>query len=128
ICRSSEDCALVFDGIYGPDGRDNAVLDVPFNWDASADVTKLRVGYLRAAQDGRDEAARAHDADALQVIRSLGVTIVPFELPEVPIEAIDFVRYAETAAAFDKVTRAGALTDVEQGPEPSRRPAEIRAR
>jgi len=44
MCRSSEDCALVFDAIYGPDGKDNTVLDVPFNWDASADVTKLRVG------------------------------------------------------------------------------------
>ncbi|HMF97639.1 MAG TPA: amidase [Vicinamibacterales bacterium] len=127
ICRSAEDCALVFDAIYGPDGKDNTVLDVPFNWDASADVTTLRAGYLRAAQDGRDEAARRHDVEALQVIRSLGVTVVPFELPEVPIEAIDFIRYAETAAAFDTVTRAGVLTQVEQGPEQSRRPDEIRA-
>ncbi len=45
-------------------------------------------------------------------IRSLGVTVVPFTLPDVPIEAIDFIRYAETAAAFDDVTRAGVLTEV----------------
>jgi hypothetical protein len=61
------------------------------------------------------------------VIRSLGVTVVPFTLPEVPIEAIDFIRYAETAAAFDDVTRAGLLPAVEHGPEQSRRPDEIRA-
>ena len=48
MCRSAEDCALVFDAIYGPDGKDNTVLDVPFGWDATADVTKLRVGYLRS--------------------------------------------------------------------------------
>jgi hypothetical protein len=55
------------------------------------------------------------------------VTVVPFELPDVPIEAIDFIRYAETAAAFDDLTRSGVLTDVEQGPEQSRRPDEIRS-
>jgi len=127
ICRAAEDCALVLDAIYGPDGRDNSILDVPFNWDAAADVTRLRVGHLRAADDGRDADARRNDDETLRVIRSLGVTVVPFALPEVPIEAIDFIRYAETSAAFDQVTRAGLLTAVEQGPEQSRRPDEIRA-
>jgi len=128
MCRSAEDCALVLDAIHGPDGKDNTVLDVPFNWDASADVTKLRVGYLRTVVEGEgaDEIRRNTEA-ALNVIRSLGVSVVPFELPAVPIEAIDFIRYAETAAAFDDVTRAGLLTQVEQGPEASRRPDEIRS-
>jgi hypothetical protein len=45
----------------------------------------------------------------------------------VPIEAIDFIRYAETAAAFDEMTRAGLLIEAERGPEESRRPDEIRA-
>lgn len=125
MCRSAEDCAVVFDAIYGPDGKDNTVLDVPFNWDARFDVTKLRVGHLRRAIEG-DE-ARRNDEEALRVIRSLGVSVVPFELPDVPIEAIDFIRYAETAAAFDEVTRSGVLTQVEQGPEQSRRPDEIRS-
>ncbi len=49
MCRSAEDCALVFDVIHGPDGKDNTLLDVPFNWDATAEVSKLRVGYLRTA-------------------------------------------------------------------------------
>ena len=58
LCRSAEDCALVFDAIYGPDGKDNSVLDVPFGWDASADVAKLRVGYLRSILD---EGSRGRD-------------------------------------------------------------------
>jgi Asp-tRNA(Asn)/Glu-tRNA(Gln) amidotransferase A subunit family amidase len=127
MCRSSEDCALVFDAIYGPDGKDNSVLDVPFIWDASADVKKLRVGYMEAPGGSADAEARRNHDEALRVIRSLGVTLVPFKLPEVPIEAIDFIRYAETAAAFDEVTRAGVLTEVEHGPEQSRRPDEIRS-
>ncbi len=128
MCRSSEDCALVLDAIHGPDGKDNTVLDLPFNWDASADVSKLRVGYLRAADDSPiDEETRRNNENALRVIRSLRITVVPFALPDVPIEAIDFIRYAETAAAFDDAMRAGVLPQVEQGPEQSRRPDEIRA-
>jgi Asp-tRNA(Asn)/Glu-tRNA(Gln) amidotransferase A subunit family amidase len=129
MCRSAEDCALVFDAIYGPDGRDNTLLDVPFNWDASADVSRLRVGVQRQVVFEGDTAAQARKNydDALAVIRSLGVTLVPFELPAVPLEAIDFIRYAETSAFFDGATRAGQVTEAERGPEDSRRPDEIRA-
>ncbi len=125
MCRSAEDCALVFNAIYGPDGKDNTVLDVPFGWDATADVTKLRVGYLRSAFS--DTPAGQNTQESLRVIRSLGVQVVPFDLPDVAIEAIDFIRYAETAAAFDDLTRSGRLREVEHGPEQSPRPAEIRA-
>jgi len=132
ICRSAEDCALVFNAIYGPDGKDNSIIDVPFNWDASADVTRMRVGYLRSALEGAvtddfERATRANNQEALRVIRSLGVNVAPFDLPEVPISAIDFIRYAETAAFFDDVTRSGVLSQVEEGPERSTRPIEIRS-
>jgi Asp-tRNA(Asn)/Glu-tRNA(Gln) amidotransferase A subunit family amidase len=48
ICRAVEDCAIVFDAIYGPDGKDRAVRKVAFNWDAAADWKKFRVGYLKS--------------------------------------------------------------------------------
>ena len=128
MCRSAEDCALVFDAIRGPDGRDNTIIDAPFNWDALGDVAKLRVGYMRAAaDDAADDETRRNNEEALRVIRSLGVSLVPFSLPDVPIEAIDFIRYAETSAAFADATREGLLAQAEDGPEQSRRPDEIRA-
>jgi Asp-tRNA(Asn)/Glu-tRNA(Gln) amidotransferase A subunit family amidase len=133
LCRSAEDCAIVFDAIYGPDGHDNAVLDVPFRWDATGDVRKLRVGYLRSSFEGRARetprqlATRRNNEQVLTVIRSLGVQLVPFDLPQVEIAAIDFIRWAETAAAFDEPTRSGTLRQAENGPEQSTRPADIRA-
>ena len=132
ICRSAEDCALVFNAIYGPDGKDNTIIDVPFNWDANTDARGLRVGYLRSAFEGNvtddfERGTRLNNQEALRVIRSLGVSVVPFDLPDIPIPAIDFIRYAETAAFFDDVTRSGVLTQVEQGPEKSTRPIEIRS-
>jgi Asp-tRNA(Asn)/Glu-tRNA(Gln) amidotransferase A subunit family amidase len=122
MCRSAEDCAIVFAAIHGPDGRDNSVLDVPFLWDGTADVGRLRVGCLRSILNGGNK----NSDDALRVIRDLGITIVPFDFPDVSIEAIDFIRYAETAAAFDELTRSGKLRMLEQPPEDSPRPAEIR--
>jgi len=47
ICRSVEDCAIVLDAIYGPDGHDRTVHSAAFNWDAELDWKKLRVGYLK---------------------------------------------------------------------------------
>ena len=133
MCRSAEDCALVFDAINGPDGKDNTVLDVPFGWDATADVRKLRVGYLRSAFAARPTetaaqvATRRNNEEALNVIRGIGVAVVPFDLPQAEIAALDFIRWAETAAAFDDPTRRGTLRDIEAGPEQSTRPADIRA-
>jgi Asp-tRNA(Asn)/Glu-tRNA(Gln) amidotransferase A subunit family amidase len=133
LCRSVEDCALVFNAIYGPDGKDNSLIDVPFGWDATADVRNLRVGYLRSAFAGqpaettRQLATRRNNEEALRVIRGLGVQVAPFDLPDVEMAAIDFIRWAETAAAFDEPTRSGTLREVENGPEQSSRPADIRA-
>jgi Asp-tRNA(Asn)/Glu-tRNA(Gln) amidotransferase A subunit family amidase len=133
LCRSVEDCALVFDAIYGPDGKDNSLLDVPFRWDAGSDVRKLRVGYLREpssaqpAETARQRAARRNNEEALTVIGAMGVQVVPFDLPDVDIAALDFIRWAETAAAFDEPTRSGTLREIETGPEQSARPADIRA-
>ena len=47
ICRSVEDCAMVLDAIYGPDGQDRTVQDAAFTWDANLDWKRLRVGYLK---------------------------------------------------------------------------------
>jgi Asp-tRNA(Asn)/Glu-tRNA(Gln) amidotransferase A subunit family amidase len=46
ICRAVEDCAVVLNAIQGPDGRDRTVKNAAFNWDATLDWRKLRIGYL----------------------------------------------------------------------------------
>jgi Asp-tRNA(Asn)/Glu-tRNA(Gln) amidotransferase A subunit family amidase len=48
MCRSVEDCALVFNAIYGPDGRDDTVVDAPFVWNPDVPLSKLRIGYVKA--------------------------------------------------------------------------------
>jgi Asp-tRNA(Asn)/Glu-tRNA(Gln) amidotransferase A subunit family amidase len=46
MCRSVEDCAIVFNAIYGSDGRDDTVVDAPFDWNPDVPLSKIRFGYL----------------------------------------------------------------------------------
>ncbi len=139
ICRSAEDCALVLRAITGPDGKDRSVLDAPFEWDASRDVSSLRVGYLpepleREIQDDpqntnrvmRLRAAQENNQQALEVIRSLGVDAKPITLPELPVQPLGFILSTEAAAAFDGLTRSGQDLAMRAEPEESVRPERFR--
>lgn len=106
ICRSVEDCALVFEAIRGPDGRDLTVVDLPFNWDPALGLGAIRVGYLKKAFD-EDHKTKKNDDAALEVLRSAGIALVPFELPEdLPVESLAIILDVEAAAAFDELTRS----------------------
>ncbi len=104
ICRTVEDCAVVFNAIYGPDGVDQTVYDMPFNYDPKIRLRDLKIGYLKG---DFDEAKRANDAATLARLRELGATLVPLELPRIPLKDISFVLSTEAAAAFDDLTRSG---------------------
>ena len=120
ICRSVEDCALVLDAIYGPDGKDLSVKPAAFNWDASVDWKKLRVGYLKdefekkpaedekaEQKEEREERAR-FDQKALEVLRTkLGVNLQPVNAPDFPFDHLTFLLNGEAGAAFDELTRSG---------------------
>lgn len=110
MCRTAEDCALVLEAISGPDGEDTTVADIPYQWDAGRDVTKLKVAYLKSDFDREREENqewRQFDFDSLDRLRSLGIELVPIELPDYPIEALSFILTAEAGAAFDDLTRSG---------------------
>ncbi len=102
MCRSVEDCALVLDAINGPDDRDLAVQDIPFNWNAAADISKLRVGYLKGAFDDTRQTPQvtANDAAALQKIRSMGVNLIEIKLPEHSNLNFSTIMFGEANAAL----------------------------
>ena len=49
MCRSVEDCALVFTAIHGADGKDADAVSIPFSWQPDLDIHKLRIGYVPSA-------------------------------------------------------------------------------
>jgi Asp-tRNA(Asn)/Glu-tRNA(Gln) amidotransferase A subunit family amidase len=44
ICRSVEDCAMVFNVIHGVDAKDPSTVTTPFNFDRNIKLAKLRIG------------------------------------------------------------------------------------
>ncbi|MBI5471164.1 MAG: amidase [Ignavibacteriae bacterium] len=106
ICRTVEDCAIVFNAICGPDGIDQTLYDVPFNYSPSINLKKLRVGYLKSDFDSLTAGKSQADA-TLATLRSMGVQLVPIDLPALPIEHLHIILGAEAAAAFDELTRSG---------------------
>jgi Asp-tRNA(Asn)/Glu-tRNA(Gln) amidotransferase A subunit family amidase len=105
ICRSAEDCSLVFNAIYGPDGKDLSVVNLPFNWDPSLDLKNIRIGYLKKLFEGNYR-NKKNDESSLDTLRSLGVELIAFNLPELPVNSLSFILNAEAAAAFDELTRS----------------------
>ena len=106
ICRTVEDCAIVFNAIYGPDGLDQSVYDLPFNYDPKLKLSKLRIGYLKSDFDQEKGERKEHDKAALQKLRELGANLLPVELPNYPLGNISFVLSTEAATAFDELTRS----------------------
>jgi len=112
ICRSADDCALVFAAIHGSDGIDQTVGDHPFSYPMNPanpiDLSALKIGYLKQAfEDTSAEyaAQQPFDQATLITLKELGAELIPIELPDYPVEAISFILSAEAAAAFDELTR-----------------------
>lgn len=105
ICRTVEDCAIVFDAIRGADPNDLSLVEAAFNYSPGIDLSQLRVGYLKSDFD-KDTSFKAYNETALQVIKELGVKLIPIELPDFPISAMEIILSAEAAAAFDDLTRS----------------------
>ncbi len=101
ICRFVEDTGVVLAAINGADGADRFSIEAPFRFDAEADISGLKLGYLPEAFG---EGATEVDHAALAASRRLGVEVVEVSLPPLPYEALMNVVYAEAAAAFEDLT------------------------
>ena len=105
ICRTVEDCAIVFDAIRGADDIDDSVIETGFDYRPDIDFKTVRIGYIKEYFD-EDYPNKETDAATLDVLRGLGMELIPIELPDYPVESLAFILSAEAAAAFDDLTRS----------------------
>jgi Asp-tRNA(Asn)/Glu-tRNA(Gln) amidotransferase A subunit family amidase len=124
ICRGVEDCAAALDALYGPDGKDMTVGDAPFNWNADAPLSGLRVAYLKTefeatAPPNANEQQRKNIEDrnamykqALSDLEKAGVKMTAIEMPRFPTNNIRYLLSAEAATAFDDITRDGRVNEL----------------
>lgn len=106
ICRSAEDAAIVYYYINGTDGKDASAIEHAFNYKPKTDIKNLRIAYAenyfsRLAKD-------AIEFKVLDVYRSLGANLQAVNFPDsivYPFNIMDVILSAESAAAFDELTR-----------------------
>lgn len=106
ICRSAEDAAIVYYYIKGTDGKDVAAVDHAFNYNPKQDIKKLKIAY--AENFFAPLQKEAAEWRVLEKYRSLGVELIPMQFPDstlYPFNIIDIILSAESAAAFDELTR-----------------------
>ena len=103
MCRSSEDCAIVFNAIHGSDPKDPATLTAPFRFERQPDLSRMRIGYTEDAPE-----------TFVAKLRELGADPKPMaDLPESGSSGLG----VESSAAFDfHVAPGGVLETV---PEPA---------
>jgi len=106
ICRTVEDCALVFNAIYGPDGKDQTLYDVPFNYSPKISLSTLKIGYLKNDFDSV-KTNRENNDSSFAVLKRLGAKLIPVTLPSLPINDMSIILTAEAGASFDELTRSG---------------------
>ena len=105
ISRNAEDLAIVFNVIKGPDGTDQTLYDVPFNYQPQIDFSKLKIGYLKSDFE-KNYDFHSQDSVTLAKLRELGAELIPIELPSLPVNDLAIILSAEAGAAFDKLTRS----------------------
>jgi Asp-tRNA(Asn)/Glu-tRNA(Gln) amidotransferase A subunit family amidase len=105
MTRGVEDALLVLRAISGPDAGDVASVPSRLDFDATAPVRGLRVGYVE--QWMREAPATDVDRAALDMVRSLGMVATPVTVPDWPYGSLNTILFAEAAAAFEELTLSG---------------------
>lgn len=93
---------LVLRAISGPDPGDLCSVPSKLDFDASASVQGLRVGYFPAWM--KENPATDVDRNALDVVRKAGMVPVEVALPDWPYDSMNLILFAESAAAFEELT------------------------
>ncbi|MDF1797586.1 MAG: amidase [Planctomycetota bacterium] len=115
MARSFVDVGLVLQAITGPGEHElDPAAQIPAAWPATRagehTVRGLKVGAPRAALEAEDPALlqALDELRQAQAARGLTLEVVPFDLPEAPLDGMLLGLMAEAAAAFDDLTLGGA--------------------
>jgi Asp-tRNA(Asn)/Glu-tRNA(Gln) amidotransferase A subunit family amidase len=102
MARGVEDTLFVLEAISGPDAGDVGSVPSRLDFDATAGVQGLRVGYFPKWM--AEAPATDVDRAALEAVRRLGMVPVEVTLPDWPYGSLNTILFAESAAAFEELT------------------------
>ena len=99
MTRSVEDAMLVLQAITGPDAGDASSVPSHLDFDATAPVKGLKVGYI--APWMKDTPATDVDRAAMETMKSLGMELKEVTLQDWPYSSLMPILFAEGAASFE---------------------------
>jgi Asp-tRNA(Asn)/Glu-tRNA(Gln) amidotransferase A subunit family amidase len=107
ICRDAEDAAMVFASIHGSDQFDRASRTMPFNYTGNVDLKKIKVAYAKNYIDTLS--GNSAENEVIKTLRNAGVEITAIDFPSNlhTNDLLTSIWAAESAAAFDPLTRSG---------------------
>ncbi len=106
ICRSAEDDAIVYYYIKGTDEKDAGAVNHAFNFDQTRKISDLKIAY--AANYFRRLPADAAEWKVIETYKAMGANVQAVEFPDsaiYPANLVTIILLAESAAAFDELTR-----------------------
>ena len=101
MTRSVEDALLVLHAISGPDAGDPSSVLSKLDFDATAPVAGLKVGYI--AQWMKESPATDVDRAAMETMKKLKMELKEVTLPDWPYSSLMPVLFAEGAASFEEL-------------------------
>jgi Asp-tRNA(Asn)/Glu-tRNA(Gln) amidotransferase A subunit family amidase len=101
MTRSVEDAMLVLQAISGPDPGDASSVPSHLDFDATASVAGIKVGYID--QWMQNAPATEVDRAAMEKMRALKMNLTPVTLPDWPYSSLMPVLFAEGAASFEEL-------------------------
>ena len=111
LCRTAEDCEIVFSAVYGKDPFDPTTNDVPFS-PSNTPVGQLKIAKLHAdiEADAGSESGQ-NLIKAVELLESnLNAEFDTIRLPEnFPYRVFDIILRSESGAFFDELVRSGQV-------------------
>jgi Asp-tRNA(Asn)/Glu-tRNA(Gln) amidotransferase A subunit family amidase len=101
MTRSVEDAMLVLHAISGPDAGDASSVPSRLDFDATAPVAGLKVGYI--AQWMKESPATDVDRAAMETMKKLKMDLKEVALPDWPYSSLMPILFAEGAASFEEL-------------------------
>jgi len=104
LCRCAEDCAIVFNSIYGPDGKDQTLYNFSYGYSPEVELKGLKIGFIKQDFDQDTSINKPFNDAAIELLKKMGATLITVELPKFPYMDMSIILMAEAAAAFDELT------------------------
>ncbi|WP_395051398.1 amidase [Flavobacterium sp.] len=126
ICRSAEDAAMVFASIHGSDVYDRASRTMPFNYTGTIDLKNIKVAYAKNYIDTLPD--NSAEKAVIKTLQDAGVQVMAIDFPSNlhTNDLLTTIWAAESAAAFDPLTRSGKDSQMVQQWQ-SRYPNQLRS-